>query len=239
MTPPSAAERDALIDELARSGRRIGAAADALAADGLREPSALPGWTRADVLTHLARAADAYRRLITLARTGAEPQHPRVGAVDADDADPVADFRGSLAAFLEDARRMPAPAWDATVTALAGWPHPAWFTLYRCRRELETHHTDLATGHTTADWPADYVAWALDDTLAALAARDFPLRAVHAVDLDRRWTLAATGPAVAAPAHLLLGWLSGRSPAAVLTTDRPGELLAPPAWPLPPVRSWT
>ncbi|MFD0327451.1 maleylpyruvate isomerase N-terminal domain-containing protein [Streptacidiphilus monticola] len=42
----------------------------------VREPSLLPEWTRAHVLTHIARAADSRTRLLTAARTGAQlPQY--------------------------------------------------------------------------------------------------------------------------------------------------------------------
>lgn len=47
---------------------------------------------------------------------------------------------------------MPAERWNTLVSALAGWRHPAWFTLHCCRRELETHHVDLNLGYTTACW---------------------------------------------------------------------------------------
>ncbi len=39
---------------------------------GFGEPSALPGWTRAHVVAHLARNAEALRDLLTWARTGVE-----------------------------------------------------------------------------------------------------------------------------------------------------------------------
>ncbi|MEU6236089.1 maleylpyruvate isomerase family mycothiol-dependent enzyme [Kitasatospora sp. NPDC047058] len=245
MTPPRHTAHADLLDELGRSGARLAATLGVLTDEDLRAPSALPGWTRAHVVTHLARSADAYRRLLALARTGAEPT-PRpdadalARAVESGAARPAAelaaDLHDSLAGLLADARAMPDGAWNATVTALAGWPHPAWFTLHRCWRELETHHTDLATGYGPSDWPAAYVSWALDDTLTALAARGFPLGRVEAPDLDRRWTLGPAGPAVTAPAHTLLAWLSGRSDATPLTTT--GPVPSPPAWPLPPSRSW-
>ncbi|MFI6846740.1 maleylpyruvate isomerase family mycothiol-dependent enzyme [Kitasatospora sp. NBC_00085] len=239
--------RSALVDELVRSGARLADTLAGLTDADLRAPSALPGWTRAHVVAHLARSANAYRGLLEAARTGAGPDpRPDAGAlaraVEDGAARPAADLvnglRDSLAGLIEDARSMPAAAWDARVTALAGWPHPAWFTLHRCRRELETHHADLAAGYGPPDWPAAYVAWALDDTLAALAARDFPLGRVDAVDLGRHWTLAPTGPSVAAPGHALLAWLGGRAEAPLRSTaDAP--LPTPPAWPLPPVQAWT
>ncbi|GAA4841980.1 maleylpyruvate isomerase family mycothiol-dependent enzyme [Kitasatospora terrestris] len=208
-----------LLTELAASYDRVCDTVSAMAEDELREPSALPGWNRADVVTHLARSADAYRRLLAIAR-GQNPPAPRE------------DLRTGFSALFADARAMPAAAWDAPVTARGGWSHPARFTLQRCRRELETHHVDLAAGYRTADWPTGYVEWALDDTLAALAARRFGPVTVHAVDLDRRWDLGTDGPSAAGPGHALLAWLSGRADGRELGAELP----VPPAWPLPPVR---
>jgi hypothetical protein len=48
-----------------------------LADDDLNAPSALPGWTRAHVVGHLARNAEALTRLATWARTGVKtPMYP-------------------------------------------------------------------------------------------------------------------------------------------------------------------
>ncbi|MBT2506908.1 maleylpyruvate isomerase family mycothiol-dependent enzyme [Streptomyces sp. ISL-98] len=231
-----------VISEISRSGARFAAT---LTDTELRSPSMLPGWTRGHVAAHVARSADACVWLLAVARTGAEPA-PRAGtealarAVEADAARPaaalVADVRASLARLVEDAESMPAEAWDTLVTALAGWRHPAWYTLYRCWRELETHHVDLNAGYSTADWPTAYVAWALDDTLATLSAHNFPIARIEAVDLARSWNPSPTGPTISAHGHTLLGWLSGRTPNATLTTD--GPVPNPPNWPLPPAPGW-
>ncbi|WP_217707119.1 maleylpyruvate isomerase family mycothiol-dependent enzyme [Nonomuraea rhodomycinica] len=234
--------------QAARSGARFLRTADALGDAGLRGPSGLATWTRGHVLAHVARSADAYVWMLRLARTGAEPG-PRADAaamaraVEEGAALPAAELlagtRRSLDRFAEEVRTMPGPAWDTMVTALAGWRHPAWYVLCRCVRELETHHVDLAAGYRTADWPEAYVAWALEETLAALAARGFPLSRVTAADHDRTWEVSPDGPAVTAPGHVLLGWLSGRTPAARITGDGPsGTLPVPPPWPQPPVPGW-
>ncbi|MER7754215.1 maleylpyruvate isomerase family mycothiol-dependent enzyme [Kitasatospora sp. NPDC097643] len=242
-----------LLDGVRRSAECLLATVGTLTDRQAREPSALPGWSRGHVLTHLARSADVYRWLLTVARTGVEPG-PRADA-DALEralregagrgaAELVADLRGSLALLLDEATALPADRRATLVTALAGWRHPAWFTLHRCWRELETHHADLNLGYGTADWPADYLGWALDDTVAALAARAFPLARIEAQDLGRVWLPAPTGPAapagdaptVTGPAHLLLAWLAGRGRDARLRSDQP--LPAPPQWPLPPAPGW-
>ncbi|MDH6121608.1 maleylpyruvate isomerase [Kitasatospora sp. GAS204A] len=234
-----------LLAEVTDSAARLVAAAVALDDAELRAPSTLAGWSREQVITHLAGAAEAYLRLLALARTGVEPTRRAddatpVGALRDGAARPAAalvgELRDRLDRLAEDAAAMPADRWDNLVTALAGWRHPAWFTLYRCWRELETHHVDLDLGYRPADWPEAYVRWALPDTLAALAAREFPVGEVAAVDLGRRWTLAPSGLVVSGSGHALLGWLAGRTGGAALVSDAP--LPEPPSWPLPPFPGW-
>ncbi|MET9730882.1 maleylpyruvate isomerase family mycothiol-dependent enzyme [Streptomyces sp. NPDC006458] len=232
-----------LLADVVRSAGRLRAAAAGLDGERLRGPSALPGWTRAHVLAHVARAADAYVRLLDAAATGGGAGRADATAlaeaVEKAAALPAgelrADLGGSLDRFAVRARTLSEAAWDVLVTALAGWRHPAWFTLRRCLRELETHHVDLDVGYATSDWPVSYVDWALDDTLGALTAYGFGLSTVAAVDLGRTWTVSPEGPLLTAPGHVLLGWLSGRTPARDLT---PAPLPEPPRWPLPPVPGW-
>ncbi|WP_245235685.1 maleylpyruvate isomerase family mycothiol-dependent enzyme [Streptomyces durhamensis] len=236
------------VGDVVRSGDRLVRAAAGLSGAGLRAPSQLPGWTRGHVLAHVVHSVDAYVWLLRLARTGREPG-PRAdaaalsAAVERDAALSAAGLadrlRESLDRFAAQARTMPTTAWDRLVPALAGWRHPAWYLLLRCLREVETHHVDLGTGHGTEQWPGRYVTWALDDTLATLRSQGFPLASVRAVDLGRRWSVAADGPSVAGAGHQVLGWLTGRTPAAALTADRPAGLLPrPPAWPQPPLPGW-
>jgi maleylpyruvate isomerase len=48
---------------------------------GLAQPCELPDWTRADVVAHMARNADALVNLLTWARTGDEkPMYPSAAA---------------------------------------------------------------------------------------------------------------------------------------------------------------
>ena len=55
---------------LAGSAARFLATAQALTDGDLHQASALPGWTRAHVLTHLAQAADSRTGLLRAARAG-------------------------------------------------------------------------------------------------------------------------------------------------------------------------
>ncbi|MEU8510776.1 maleylpyruvate isomerase family mycothiol-dependent enzyme [Kitasatospora sp. NPDC048722] len=241
--------RTALLDAVHASAARFAACVSALTETQARGPSALPGWSRAHVVTHVARSADVYTWLLVLARTGTEPGPRADGATlerllgegaGRDAPALAADLRASLDRLLDEASAMPAGRWSVLVTALAGWKHPAWYTLHRARRELEVHHTDLALGRTPADWSAGFVAGALEETVAALAECGFPVGRFEAVDLGRAWTVAQTGqtgqtapaPTASGPGHALLAWLAGRGPA-----PDPG-LPAPPPWPQPPVPGW-
>lgn len=243
----AAGDVPALLAEIARSGARFGATADGLTDSGVRAPSRLPGWTRGHVLAHVARGLDAYTWLLGLARTGVQPG-PRAGAAESaravaegaarPAAELAGDVRTALRRMTAQARALPAGAWSTRVTALAGWAHPAWFTLFRCLRELETHHVDLDAGYGTADRPAGYVLRALESTVPTLAVREFPLARIEAVDLGRAWTVTpGAGRVAAGPGHALLGWLTGRAPGAPVAAGGRG-LPVPPPWPLPPVPGW-
>ncbi|WP_225832464.1 maleylpyruvate isomerase family mycothiol-dependent enzyme [Streptomyces sp. NK08204] len=244
-TDPERADIGLLLDDLRACAARLGGTLDTLGDRQARGPCALPGWSRAHVITHLARSADAYGWLLALARTGTAPG-PRADAAaldralregaERDAAGLVADLGRSLDRLFEEAAAMPDDRWPTLVSALAGWRHPAWYTLHRARRELETHHVDLALGYTAADWPDGYVTWALDETVAALSVRGFPVARLEASDLGRAWTLGPSGPTVTGPGHALLAWLTGRGPDTPLVSDRP--LPAPPRWPQPPVPGW-
>jgi maleylpyruvate isomerase len=217
----------------------------------LRGPSALPGWTRGHVATHLARNADSLWNLLEWARTGTKiPQYPsmesRVADIEAGagrSADELAeDVRATAARFAEQVRTLPEDAWDAPVAAMQGWTHPAWYTVLRRWHEVEAHHADLAAGYGPADWPEPYVRWALTRTLAdlaALPAEQHGALAGHritATDSGESADLGRTagGPEASGSGRALLGWLSGRSDGAGVTLRPGGPVPVPPPWPYPP-----
>ncbi|MER5642113.1 maleylpyruvate isomerase family mycothiol-dependent enzyme [Kitasatospora sp. NPDC002227] len=227
-----------LAANVVRSGERMALTLEGLTEEQVREPSGLAGCSRGWVASHVVRSVEAYQWLLGLAATGTEPG-PRLsgaeigqaveagagrsGAVLAD------ELRGRLGELAGLAGELSQERWEYLVTALAGWRHPAWYTLYRCWREFETHHADLAAGYGPADWPEAYVRWALEDTLAALTAREVQLGVVEATDLGLRWETGA-GPGLAAPGWSLLARLAGRS--------AEGPAIELPAWPLPPAPGW-
>src|SRR3954454_14241208 len=78
MTPDSA-----VLQWWADGERAVARLVDGLSDDDLARPSALPDWSRAHVVAHLARNADALVNLLTWARTGVEtPMYPSRQARD-------------------------------------------------------------------------------------------------------------------------------------------------------------
>lgn len=131
----------------------------------LRAPSMLPGWTRAHVLAHLARNADAMRNLLVGARSGQDrPAYASVQAREADiersaamrAKDLTNDLADSSMALRTIIKQLPDHAWQVRVRVLDSAPFPAAELLVRRLVEVELHHCDLAVGYGAADWPAAF-----------------------------------------------------------------------------------
>ena len=75
-----AAQRQ-LSDQIDDATQRLLGSARVIAEPDLRAPSLLPGWTRAHVLAHLARSADAMRNVLIGARSGQDrPGYVKTGS---------------------------------------------------------------------------------------------------------------------------------------------------------------
>ncbi|MEU8799983.1 maleylpyruvate isomerase family mycothiol-dependent enzyme [Spirillospora sp. NPDC048819] len=237
-----------VIDELDSGVERIARTLSKLGDQDLRAASALPGWSRGHVATHIARNADSLWNLLEGARTGVEiPQYPSLDARNAalDEGagrgrdELIEDVRATGARFAEQARTLPDEVWNAPVKAMGGWSHPAWYTVYRRWNEVEAHHVDLAAGYGPADWPEPYVRWSLAGTLADMAALPEKLRGelaglrITATDSGESASLgwAPGGPEASGSGRALLGWLSGRTDGAGVSVRPDGRLPVPPPWP--------
>nr|WP_203453594.1 maleylpyruvate isomerase family mycothiol-dependent enzyme [Jiangella aurantiaca] len=222
---------------------RIVATAATLDDADLTAPSLCPGWTRAHVLTHVARNADALSNLLAWARTGREnPMYPSNEARAADieagagrsAAEIVDDLRASADRFVRAVMEMPDDGWERQVRrgpAGTGDPLPGRRVLWLRLRELEVHHVDLATGYGPADWPAAFVGRALDETVRAFGRREDVPAVTLEIDGDGVEHLGAEAPVTVggAPADVL-AWLIGRSDGAGLRVQPPGRLPALPPW---------
>ena len=189
---------------------------------GFAEPSALPGWTRAHVVAHVARNAEALCHLLTWARTGVETpmyasRERRAADIEHGAGQPPEQLRKEV---VETARRLddalatlPDAAWTAEVRSAMGRSLPAAEVPWMRVREVWMHGVDLGTGATLRALPAGVVAELLQDVTGSFAGRDgAPALRLTASDLDGSWTTGSQ-PAVdiTGAAVDLLGWLTGRS----------------------------
>ena len=154
-----------LNDQLDLATQRLLDAARVIPEPDLRAPSLLPGWTRAHVLGHLARGADAMRSLLIGARV--QQRRPayasaqaREDAIETSAAQAVRDLMTDLAdsamAFRTVVRQLPDEAWAFPVQILDSEPFPAAELVTRRLVEIELHHCDLGIGYDPADWPASF-----------------------------------------------------------------------------------
>ncbi|MFJ1754411.1 maleylpyruvate isomerase family mycothiol-dependent enzyme [Kitasatospora sp. NPDC088134] len=210
-------------------------------------PSALPGWTRGHVLTHLARNADSLVNLLNGARTGQDiPQYPSAEARDAAIeagagrplAEQVADVRDSQQRFLDAAALLDPEHWSAEVKHRSGYVFPAWQLPVKRLAELEYHHVDLNAGYTPAHWPEDFATAEfrrLGGHFGALAGLPAVRLIAEDAGLEARLGDPEAAPelTVEGPVRALTGWLSGRSDGDGLQVHRAGEGLVDPRSALP------
>jgi maleylpyruvate isomerase len=224
------------LDTLAESADRFLGAVRALIDDDVLQPSALPGWSRAHLLAHVAQAADSRTGLLRAAQAGlAGEQYPseqaRADAIEAGARRPAAviraDVNRAVAECLTAMRQHPAGLWDAPAIWLRGGRRPVRGAVASLRSELEFHHVDLAAGYAPDDWPAEFVATELRLVTALMDHRaDAPpvtLIAASAVRVGTVPPIDVTGPPAA-----ILAWLSGRGDGSGLDGGGAGLPSLPP-----------
>ena len=181
--------------------------------DALAAPSALPGWTRAHVVAHVARNAEALVRLATWARTGDEtPMYPspeaRAAEIEETSRRPPEVLRSELvstARELDEALGALTPdRWETTVRSAQGREVPATEIPFMRIREVWVHAADLDTGASLADLPDGVLDLLLDDVTATLSGRDgCPTLLLAPTDRQRVWQLGDPGvtpaPVVSGP----------------------------------------
>lgn len=131
-------------------------AAGKLDEDAIRAPSALPGWQRAHLLSHVAQNADGLGNLLTWVKTGVEtPMYAtstaREEGIEAGAARPaaeiIADVTVSGERFTELAASLPDEAWAAEARDRRGNPITGEGVLWKRLSEVSIHLVDLAFGY--------------------------------------------------------------------------------------------
>ncbi|WP_232792565.1 maleylpyruvate isomerase family mycothiol-dependent enzyme [Actinacidiphila yeochonensis] len=200
----------------------------------LREPSALPGWSRGHVWAHIEGVGLALARQARYAVRGERVEvydggrparDAAIEALHGRTADQVAAAVGAALDEVEAAWSAVGPAdWQRPVAyrdgALTG-AVAAWW------RESAIHTADLLMGPTPADWSRPLCRH-LVDFLSVRAPADVRLTLTAT---DDGWTSSrGDGREVrlAGPLADVAAWLAGRAPAARLSGDAP-PLLGP--WP--------
>lgn len=214
--------------------RRFGTTVSRLTDEDFAGASLLPGWSRATVLGHVTRNADALVNLLTWARTGVEaPMYPSREARDAGIAEaaalPPAGLRAELSAAADRlataVRELPDAAWSAQVRTAQGRSVPATEVPWMRCREVWVHAVDLDAAVGFGDVPDDVLAALIDDVFIMWGRRGaVPDMTVFAG--GRTWGTGSVS--VAGSLAAVAGWLTGRTPATGLEAD--GGLPTLPAW---------
>lgn len=230
------------VDWMARGGEFFAAALDRVPDDGLAAPSLLTGWSRAHVVAHVARNADALHNLLEWARTGVERQmysgpDQRERDITAGAGMPPRELRADYAAadgrFTTALRELPGECWAAKVRSARGREIPAAEVPWMRAREVWVHAVDLRSGARLEDLDPGLVRALVDDAMFWVGrSPDCPPVDLVPDDGAPGWRLGprdvpaqvtARGAAAA-----LLGWVIGRSDGAALRADGPLPRL--PRW---------
>jgi maleylpyruvate isomerase len=201
--------------------------------EALRAPSALPGWSRGHVLTHIEGVGLALARQARYALRGKLIEVYDGGRATRDANIEAGHGRSAvrLAAALGDALDEIEASWSAV--GPADWDRPVSYrdsTLLAAGlawwRELEIHTADALLGPGTDDWSPELSTYLIDDLSARLP--DGVRVTLTTADGTRQW-VRGTGRPVAVQGTLndLAAWLAGRIPVRPLTGD-----------PLPELGSW-
>lgn len=204
--------------------------------ESIRVASLCEGWTRAHVLSHIARNADGLGNLVSWAVTGT----PRAmyDSPDARDADIAAgSARGAMEIFtdLEDS----AARFASAATGLAGGPERVEVEMRRGRivlggqlptlrlMEVVFHHVDLSAAYTFADADPGFVERAIPIAIQRLKASGAAPSITLRSDEGGRWSIGEGAPEVTGSNAALLLWLArGRE----VGVDSEAPLPGLPSW---------
>lgn len=214
---------------------------DSLGDDDLREPSRLPGWSRAHVVSHFSRNARALMNLLDWARTGvATPMYPSVEAraegIEQGSHQSAAELRAEAHAvsrqLQEACAAMPDDAWNGEIRTALGRATTGAEVPWMRVRETWVHAIDLDASRRLEQIPDAISVALIDEVSATLNSRDdCPGVVLRASDSARDWTMGAPEGAVTlkGPQAAILGWVTGRSRGDGLHASG-GSMPPPPRW---------
>ena len=211
-----------VLDLLDRATGRLLGTTITLSDEQWRAPSLLSSWSRGHVATHVARQADALRRLVDGALDGVpatmydsnEARDAEIAAgADRTGEELHTDLDTSAAALTESFDRIGAAGlWEASVTLRGGTPAPVHLLPSGRLTEVVLHHVDLDTGSDLESWDAP----TLDAVLAWVAVRlglrvEEPFEVVTNDARHRFGPSNRAAPEVVGEVATVLAWVTGRS----------------------------
>lgn len=221
---------DSVLEALRLSDQRAIRTVDSLSDQQWAEPSALPGWTRAHVVAHLALNAEGFARALDAiqdsgSRAIYDSNEARTAEIEDLAAAKSSEIRDRYYAATTRLRHtfgaLTAEQWNLSVHRVPG--APAWLVSmlpHFRRREVEVHHADMAATYSALDWPIDFTTDLLDLLTRNHATSErTPDFAIKATDLDRTWPVGSYSPVISGSAGALAWWLIGRGTGEGLTCD--------------------
>ena len=192
-------------------------------------PSALPGWTRAHVVAHLAGNAEALRNLVTWAASGVETpmyasQEVRAADIERRSALPWSDLLRELsrqsAALGEAFRGLTEPVRERHVRQGSGAVVNVCDLAAIRIQEVEIHRVDLAAEHQSQDWSPAFTTRTLDRLTPFFRhRREVPVQVLRSLDTGTCWVVGDHGPDLVGSEAALLAWLIGRPHEQINATD--------------------
>jgi maleylpyruvate isomerase len=193
--------------------------------DDAGAPTLCEGWTRAHILSHVARNAEAIGRLAAWAITGVpQAMYPggtagRNAEIEAGAMRPLPELRDDLAATaVELASGLAALHGDlaASEVEMRGGMRVRSVQLPFLRlREVVYHHVDLDAGFTFGDVDAALLDRFIDDAVARLGMGHHPPDLELRTDEGGTWRVGDGTRRVSGSQAGLLLWLARRIPAGV------------------------
>lgn len=215
---------------------RLLATARLLDDEAMAGASLCTGWSRAHVLTHVARNADALLNLVRWAVDGRErPAYSSAEAREAeiaagalrDRGDILADLEQSADSFATEAQALRGPAGDAQVRSRTGTPVSGAQVVAMRILEVVFHHVDLVVGYGFDDADPQWVGRTLRRGVRQWDERpDRPGLTIHPEGMEPL-ALGGGGQVVRGTPGGLLLWLARGVEDEVVSE---GALPAPPTW---------